>query len=94
LVYAVAKAGMIHFCKWVAAKYGSCGIRCNALSPGGVGDSQRGGSDFAKVYASRTPLGRMAHLNDVTEAVRFLISDRSAYITGQNLLVDGGWTIY
>jgi NAD(P)-dependent dehydrogenase (short-subunit alcohol dehydrogenase family) len=94
LVYAVAKAGMIHFCKWVAAKYGRYGIRCNAVSPGGVGDSQRGGSEFSKVYASRTPLGRMARMDDVAEAVRFLISDKSQYITGQNLLVDGGWTIY
>jgi NAD(P)-dependent dehydrogenase (short-subunit alcohol dehydrogenase family) len=94
LVYAVSKAGIIHFCKWVAAKYGRYGIRCNAVSPGGVGDSQRGGSDFAKTYASRVPLGRMASSNDAAEAVRFLISDRSAYITGQNLLVDGGWTIY
>jgi NAD(P)-dependent dehydrogenase (short-subunit alcohol dehydrogenase family) len=94
LVYAVSKAGIIHFCKWVAAKYGRYGIRCNAVSPGGVGDSQRGGSDFAKTYASRVPLGRMATSNDAAEAVRFLISDRSGYITGQNLLVDGGWTIY
>ncbi len=94
LVYAVAKAGMIHFCKWVAAKYGKWGIRCNAVSPGGVGDSQRAGSEFAKIYASRTPLGKMADSNDVAEAVRFLISDKSKYITGQNLLVDGGWTIY
>jgi NAD(P)-dependent dehydrogenase (short-subunit alcohol dehydrogenase family) len=94
LVYAVSKAGIIHFCKWVAAKYGRYGIRCNAVSPGGVGDSQRGGSDFAKTYASRVPLGRMASSSDAAEAVRFLISDRSGYITGQNLLVDGGWTIY
>jgi NAD(P)-dependent dehydrogenase (short-subunit alcohol dehydrogenase family) len=94
LVYAVAKAGMIHFCKWVAAKYGKWGIRCNAISPGGVGDSQRGGSEFAKIYAARTPLGKMADSDDVAEAIKFLISDRSKYITGQNLLVDGGWTIY
>ena len=59
-----------------------------------MGDSQRGGSEFAKVYASRAPLGRMARMDDVAEAVRFLISDKSQYITGQNLLVDGGWTIY
>lgn len=94
LVYAVAKAGMIHFSKWVAAKYGPHGIRCNAVSPGGVGDSQRGGSEFAKTYAARTPLRRMAKSTEVAEAVRFLISERSSYITGQNLLVDGGWTIY
>lgn len=94
LVYAVSKAGMIHFCKWVAAKYGPWNIRCNAVSPGGLSDSQKGGSDFAKKYASKTPLRRMVHSSEVAEAVRFLISPRSSYITGQNIVVDGGWTIY
>jgi NAD(P)-dependent dehydrogenase (short-subunit alcohol dehydrogenase family) len=94
LAYAVAKAGMIHFCKWIAAKYGKWNIRCNAVSPGGLGDSQRGGSDFAKTYSQRTPLGRMAKSREVAEVVRFLMSGSAAYITGQNILVDGGWTIY
>lgn len=94
LVYAVAKAGMIHFCKWIAARYGHYNIRCNAVSPGGLADSQRGGGEFAKVYSSRTPLGRMVFSSEVAELVRFLISDKSNYITGQNILIDGGWTIY
>jgi NAD(P)-dependent dehydrogenase (short-subunit alcohol dehydrogenase family) len=94
LAYSVAKAGLIHFSKWVAAKYGPHNIRCNAVSPGGVGDSQRGGSKFADTYASRTPLRRMARSSDVAEVVRFLISSRADYVTGQNLVVDGGWTIY
>jgi NAD(P)-dependent dehydrogenase (short-subunit alcohol dehydrogenase family) len=78
----------------VAAKYGPCGIRANSISPGGVGDSQRGGSTFADVYAARTPLRRMARSSEIAEAVRFLIGPKAAYITGQNILVDGGWTIY
>jgi len=94
LVYSVAKAGIIHFCKWVAAKYGQWNIRCNAISPGGLGDSQHGGSEFAKKYSSRVPLGRMAQSTEVAEVVRFLISDKSKYITGQNIIVDGGWTIH
>jgi len=94
LVYSVAKAGMIHSCKWIAAKYGKWNIRCNAISPGGLGDSQRGGAEFSKIYSSRTPLGRMAQSNEIAEVVRFLISDKSKYITGQNIVVDGGWTIY
>ena len=94
LVYAVAKAGLIHMSKWVAARYGRFNIRCNAITPGGLSDSQKGGSEFEKDYAARTVLGRMAHSRDIAEAVRFLISDRSAYITGHNLVVDGGWTIY
>jgi NAD(P)-dependent dehydrogenase (short-subunit alcohol dehydrogenase family) len=93
LVYSVAKAGMIHFCKWIAAKYGEWNIRCNAISPGGLGNSQRGGAEFSKIYSSRTPLGRMAQSGEIAEVVRFLISDKSKYITGQNIVVDGGWTI-
>lgn len=94
LVYSVAKAGIIHFCKWVAAKYGQWNIRCNAVSPGGLGDSQRGGSEFEKVYSSRTPLGRMVQSTEVAEVIRFLISDKASYITGQNIVIDGGWTIH
>jgi NAD(P)-dependent dehydrogenase (short-subunit alcohol dehydrogenase family) len=94
LVYSVAKAGIIHFCKWVAAKYGQWNIRCNAVSPGGLADSQRGGSEFAKIYSARTPLGRMVQSGEVAEVIRFLISDKSKYITGQNIVIDGGWTIY
>ena len=94
LVYAVSKAGLIHFSKWVAAKYGPFGIRANAVSPGGVGDSQRGGSTFAETYSSRTPLRRMARSTEIADVVRFLIGPKAAYVTGQNVLVDGGWTIY
>lgn len=93
LVYALAKAGLIHFCKWVAAKYGEYNIRCNAVSPGGLIDSQRGGSEFPKIYAAKTPLRRMVHSTEVAEVVRFLMSEKARYITGQNILVDGGWTI-
>ena len=92
LVYAVAKAGIIHFSKWMAAKYGKYNIRCNALSPGGLGDSQKGGDKFPAIYASKTPLNRMAHSTEIADAIMFLISDKSKYITGQNIAVDGGWT--
>jgi len=94
LVYSVSKAGIIHFCKWIAAKYGKFNIRCNAISPGGLSDSQKGGSDFEKAYSARTPLGRMCNSSEIAELARFLISDKSKYITGQNILIDGGWTIY
>lgn len=93
LVYSVAKAGIIHFCKWVAVKYGKYNIRCNAVSPGGLSDSQKGGKKFPRVYASKTPLGRMVISTEIAEIIRFLISDKSGYITGQNIVVDGGWTV-
>ena len=94
LVYSATKAGMIHFCKWIAARYGKWQIRCNAISPGGVSDSQRGGEGFPKIYASKTPLGRMAESREIADIVSFLMSDQAKYITGQNIIVDGGWTIY
>ena len=94
LSYAVAKAGIIHFVKWVAARYGEYNIRCNAVSPGGVSERQHGGSEFEQIYSSRTPLRRMARSKNVAEVVRFLMSDKSDYITGHNIMVDGGWTIY
>ena len=93
LSYSVAKAGIIHFCKWISAKYGKYNIRCNSVSPGGVSNSQDGGIDFEKLYSSKTPLGRMARSTDIAEVIRFLISDKSSYITGQNIVIDGGWTI-
>lgn len=94
LSYSVAKAGLIHFCKWVATKYGNYNIRCNSISPGGVQEHQLGGDDFFKKYAKRTPLKSMATAKNVSDAVIFLMSEQSSYITGHNLVVDGGWTIY
>ena len=52
------------------------------------------GAEFSKIYSARTPLGRMASANDIAETVRFLVSPGGQYITGQNILVDGGWSIY
>lgn len=94
LVYAVAKAGIIHFSRWMAAKYGKWNIRCNAVSPGGLDDSQKGGVEFPRIYASKTPLARMGKSSEIAELIKFLISDKSSYITGQNIVADGGWTAW
>lgn len=89
--YAAIKAGIINFTKYLASYYGSSGIRVNCISPGGVFDNQK--DSFVKNYLKRTPLGRMAKPEDIVGAAVYLSSDASSYVTGQNLIVDGGWTI-
>ncbi len=89
--YGFAKAGMIQLTRYLAVYFGPLGIRVNCLSPGGL-YSPSMPETFVEKYVYRTPLGRMAGMNDVKGAAVFLASDASAYITGQNLLVDGGYT--
>jgi NAD(P)-dependent dehydrogenase (short-subunit alcohol dehydrogenase family) len=75
----------------MASYLGEHGVRVNAVSPGGVFNGQ--GETFVEQYEERTPMGRMADPEDVVGAVVFLASDAASYVTGQNLAVDGGWTI-
>jgi NAD(P)-dependent dehydrogenase (short-subunit alcohol dehydrogenase family) len=88
--YAAIKGGLINFSKYLAAYFGSYSIRVNCVSPGGIFDQQP--PQFVKKYENRTPLKRMATPEDIAPAVCFLLSDESSYITGHNLVVDGGWT--
>ena len=88
--YAFAKGGMINYTRYMASYYGRFGIRVNAISPGGFQTDQP--EVFIKNYSKQTLLGRMATDDDIKGAAVFLASDASAYITGQNLMVDGGWT--
>ena len=90
--YSYSKAGIVNFTRYLATYYGRFGIRANCISPGGYYSSQP--VEFLKRYEARTPLGRMAGWNDLKGAVVFLASDASQYITGQNVMVDGGWTAW
>jgi len=89
--YGFAKAGMIQLTRYLAVYFAEHGVRVNCISPGGL-YSPRMPTEFVVNYSRRTPLGRMAGPNDLKGAAVFLASDASAYVTGQNLLVDGGYT--
>ncbi|MFO1020801.1 MAG: SDR family oxidoreductase [Planctomycetales bacterium] len=88
--YTFVKAGMINFTRYLACYYGKQGVRANCISPGGYFNQQP--EKFVENYNTRVPLGRMLGNEDIKGAVVFLASDASAYVTGHNLLVDGGWT--
>jgi len=89
--YSASKGGLLQFTRWLATTLAP-DIRVNAISPGGVLRDQP--KEFIKRYNARTPLGRMATEEDFKGVTAYLASDLSQYVTGQNLLVDGGWTIW
>ncbi|MBA2558018.1 MAG: SDR family oxidoreductase [Chloroflexi bacterium] len=93
--YGAAKAGLIQFTRYAAAHLGEQGIRVNAISPGPFpAAAVREDRAFVEELRSRVPLGRLGQPEDVVGALVFLLSDGSAYVTGHNLVVDGGWTIW
>ena len=89
--YSVSKGGIIQFTRYLAAHLADKGIRVNTLSPGGLFEESMD-KNFVNRYQDNTPLGRMANIKDYQGAILFLASDASSYMTGANLVVDGGWT--
>jgi NAD(P)-dependent dehydrogenase (short-subunit alcohol dehydrogenase family) len=88
--YGASKAGVVQLTRYLARLWGPSGVRVNVLSPGGVAGDQD--EEFLRKYTARVPLGRMASLDDLGGPLVFLASDASAYVTGQEVRVDGGFT--
>ncbi|WP_333866588.1 SDR family oxidoreductase [Sphingobacterium sp.] len=90
--YAAIKGGVINFSKYLASYYGKYNVRVNCVSPGGIIDEKNQHPSFIKRYSDKSPLGRMGRPEEIAPAISFLLSDDASFITGHNLMVDGGWT--
>lgn len=88
--YSAIKGGIINFTRYLASYLGSKNVRTNAISPGGIFDNQN--PNFVEQYTSKVPMRRMGNPDDISPVVVFLLSEDSKYISGQNIIVDGGWT--
>jgi NAD(P)-dependent dehydrogenase (short-subunit alcohol dehydrogenase family) len=92
-VYSAVKGGIISLTRYLATYWGDKNIRVNCVSPGGIdhiGESKK----FVEKYSAKVPLGRKSKLNEISPSIVYLASDESSYVTGQNFIIDGGWTAW
>ena len=89
--YSAIKGGLNNLTRYLASYYGKYQVRINTISPGGIYDNQP--ESFVNNYNNKVPLKRMGTPKDIVSAVFYLLTDESSYVTGHNLVVDGGWSI-
>ncbi|WP_073399448.1 oxidoreductase [Mucilaginibacter sp. OK098] len=88
--YSAIKGAQINFTRYIASYYGKYNININCVSPGGIFNEQN--PTFVENYNKKVPMRRMGTPEDISPTVAFLLSDNAKYITGQNVIIDGGWT--
>ena len=88
--YSASKAGVIGLTKWLSTYWGKHNVRVNCVSPGGIRNKHN--KKFINEYSKRTPLLRMGEKDEISGIILYLCSDLSSYATGQNFIIDGGWT--
>ncbi|QQL50841.1 oxidoreductase [Mucilaginibacter ginkgonis] len=89
--YAAIKGGLTNLTRYLASYYGPAQVRVNTVSPGGIFNNQP--TEFVAKYESKVPMKRMGSPKDIVAAVHYLLSDEASYVTGHNLIVDGGWSV-
>jgi NAD(P)-dependent dehydrogenase (short-subunit alcohol dehydrogenase family) len=89
-IYGATKAAVINLTKYYATYMASYNVRVNCISPGGIYNNQD--NDFVENYSRKVPMNRMGNENELLSTVEYLLSDQSSYVTGQNIIVDGGFT--